>query len=161
MGFDHDEIDAAIRKYLAMRDSIDADGKGEWSRLAEFFTDDAVFIDPAWGRVEGIDEIRSTVLGPAMVGLEDWKFPTDFYAVVGGDTVIVKWRQQIPGADGKVYEQSGCSTMVYAGKGKFRYEEDLLNMAHVMEDLAASAWKPKGGTMNLPPKHANRDFSGR
>ena len=30
---------------------------------------------------------------------------------------------------------SGSSTMVYAGDGKFRYQEDLLNMVHVLEDL--------------------------
>ena len=40
----------------------------------------------------------------------------------------------------------------------FSYEEDLLNMAHVLEDMAASGWRPKGA-MNLPPADPNRDFS--
>jgi hypothetical protein len=157
MPFAREEIDGAIRRYIATRDEINA-GVGGWDRLAEFFTDDAVFIDPAWGRVEGIDAIRATVLGPAMGGLDDWTFPTDFYAVVDDDTVIVKWRQQFPGRDGRLYEQSGCSTMVYAGGGKFRYEEDLLNMTHVLEDIAASGWKPTG-PMHAPPSNPNRDFS--
>ena len=157
MPFDHDEIDAAVRRYLATREEIDS-GHGGWDRMAQFFTDDAVFIDPAWGRVQGVDEMRATVFGPAMEGLGDWKFPTDFYAIVGDDTVIVKWRQQFPGADGRIYEQSGCSTLVYAGEGRFAYEEDLLNMAHVMEDIVASGWTPTG-EMHLPPKNPNRDFS--
>ena len=35
--------------------------------------------------------------------------------------------------------------MVYAGDGKFRYQEDLLNMVHVLEDLKASGWRPGRG----------------
>ena len=81
---------------------------GTWSDLAQFFTDDAVFIDPAWGRVEGIDEMKATVFGDAMVGLEEWKFPIEFYAI-DGDNVVIKWKQVLPGAraDGRPYEQSG------------------------------------------------------
>ena len=156
MPFERDEIDDTVRRYLATRDEI-CSGNGGWDRLADFFTDDAVFIDPAWGRVEGLDEMRNSVFGPAMAGLDDWTFPTDLYAIVG-DTVLVKWRQQFPGADGRTYEQSGSSTLVYAGGGKFSYEEDILNMAHVLEDMAASGWRPKG-TMNLPPANPDRDFS--
>jgi hypothetical protein len=156
MGFDRTEIDTAIRRYIAVRDDICE--HGGWHRLADFFTDDAVFIDPAWGRVEGLDAMRDTVFGPAMEGLDDWNFPTDFYAVVDDETVIVKWRQQIPGKDGTVHEQSGVSTMVYAGDGKFSYEEDLLNMAHVLEDIKASGWRPTG-PMHAPPERPDRDFS--
>ena len=81
--------------------------------------------------------MRTSVFGDAMVGLEEWKFPTEFF-MIDGDTVVVKWQQVIPGrrADGSAFAQSGYSTLVYAGDGKFRYEEDLLNMAHVMEDVA-------------------------
>src|SRR5437016_3041974 len=131
MPYPRDEIEATVERYVETRKVIDAGG-ATWSALAEYFTDDAVFIDPAWGRVEGIDEMKATVLGDAMVGLEEWKFPVEFYAI-NGDNVIIKWTQQLPGkrADGRPYEQSGVSTLVYAGNGKFRYEEDLLNMVHV------------------------------
>lgn len=156
MAHDNAEIDETVRRLIATRDEICA-GNGTWDRLAEFFTDDAVYVDPAWGRVEGLDEMRATVFGEAMVGLEDWRFPTDLYAIVG-DTVLIKWRQQIPGADGRIYEQSGYSTLVYAGGGKFSYEEDVLNMAHVLEDIAASGWRPNG-QMTFPPESPNRDFS--
>jgi hypothetical protein len=156
---DREEIDATVRRYLATREDICA-GNGGWDRLAEFFTDDAVFIDPAWGRVEGLDEMRATVFGPAMAGLDDWTFPTDFYAIADDETVVIKWRQQFPGSDGRTFEQSGYSTLVYAGDGKFNYEEDLLNMAHVLEDIAASGWRPTG-RMHAVPEHPNRDFSRR
>ena len=66
------------------------------ARWPSIFTDDAVFIDPAWGRVEGIDEMKATVFGDAMVGLEEWKFPVEFYAI-DGDNVLIKWKQVLPG----------------------------------------------------------------
>lgn len=54
-----DEVQAAIDRYIAVRDQINA-GNGTWRDLAQFFTDDAVFIDPAWGRVEGIEEMKAS-----------------------------------------------------------------------------------------------------
>lgn len=158
MSHDRAEVQAAIERYLAVRDEINA-GNGTWRDLAQFFTDDAVFIDPAWGRVVGLDEMKVTVFGEAMVGLEGWKFPTDFY-MIDGDTVVVKWRQVLPGAraDGSAYAQSGYSTLVYAGDGKFCYEEDLLNMTHVFEDVAESGFR-FSREMGAPPKHPIRDFS--
>ncbi len=158
MAHSREEVQATMERYIAVRDAIDA-GAGNWSDLAQFFTDDAVFIDPAWGRVEGIDEMKATVFGDAMVGLEAWKFPTEFF-VIDGDNVVVKWWQVMPGQreDGNRYAQSGYSTLVYAGDGKFCYEEDLLNMVHVFEDMKASKFKP-GPNLGIPPKQVNRDFS--
>ncbi len=91
MPYPRAEIEAAVERYVEVRKVIDAGG-ATWSALAQFFTDDAVFIDPAWGRVEGIDEMKATVFGDAMVGLEEWKFPVEFYAIEG-DNVIIKWKQ--------------------------------------------------------------------
>jgi ketosteroid isomerase-like protein len=157
MPFPREEIEATMQRYVAVRADIDA-GRGTWRDLAQFFTDDAVFIDPAWGRVEGIEEMKATVFGDAMVGLEEWKFPVEFYAI-DGDNVVVKWIQRLPGArdDGRPWQQSGVSTLIYAGNGKFCYEEDLLNMVHVFEDMRASECKVPDVAM--PPRHPNRDFS--
>jgi ketosteroid isomerase-like protein len=157
MAHDRQEVQAAIERYLAVRDAINA-GNGTWRDLAQFFTDDAVFVDPAWGRVEGIEAMLATVFGDAMVGLESWTFPTDYY-MIDGDTVVVKWRQVLPGtrADGTPFEQSGYSTLLYAGDGKFGYEEDLLNMTHVFEDIKESGFR-FSADMVAPPK-PNRDFS--
>jgi ketosteroid isomerase-like protein len=158
MPHSREEVQAAIERYIAVRDGIDA-GNGTWADLAQFFTDDAVFIDPAWGRVEGLENMRASVFGEAMVGLEEWKFPTDFY-VIDGDTVVVKWQQVLPGTrpDGRAFAQSGVSTMIYAGDGKFCYEEDLLNMAHVMEDVRESGFR-FSPDMGAVPKQPNRDYS--
>ena len=79
-----------------------------------------------------------------MAGLEDWTFPVEFIAIEGDD-VVVKWTQVLPGHPSPTAAsatQSGYSTLVYAGDGRFSYEEDLLNMAHVIEDIVASGWTP-------------------
>ena len=87
------------------------------------------------------DAIREFLVD-SMVVLEDWSFPIEFTAI-DGDTVVIKWWQQLPGTrpDGTRYQQSGISTLVYAGDGKFSYEEDLLNMTHVMHDVGESGFQ--------------------
>lgn len=146
-----EEIQATLDHYLAVRAAIEA-GEATWTDLARFFTDDAVYIDPAWGRIQGVDEIRA-FMDESMRGLEDWRFPVSF-AAVDGDHVVVKWTQILPSGR----QQSGVSTMRYAGGGKFDYEEDLLNMVHVLADLKASGWRPGAGFVPPPPE-PDRDFS--
>jgi len=155
MSFPREEIEATLVKYVDVRERIDA-GELTWTDLCQFFTDDAVFIDPAWGRVEGIDNIR-TFMVESMAGLDDWTFPVEFTAI-DGDNVIIKWTEIFPRADGTSATQSGFSRLIYAGNGKFRYEEDLLSMVHVLDDMRSSGWKPTG-PMNNPPREPNRDVS--
>jgi ketosteroid isomerase-like protein len=152
-----DEITKVMDSYVELREQIDA-GNANWPDLARYYTDDAVYIDPAWGRVQGLDKIRH-FFDESMRGLEDWKFPVDFYAI-SGDNIVVKWAQISPGtqADGSDFRQSGVSTIRYAGDGKFDYQEDLLNMTHVNEDLRAAKWQPGPGFV-MPPRHPNRDWS--
>jgi hypothetical protein len=79
--------------------------------------------------------------------------------MIDGDTVVVKWQEVLPGtrADGRPYAPSGYSTLVYAGDGKFCYEEDLLNMVHVFEDIKESGFRFTPGMVAPPPP--NRDYS--
>ena len=111
-----------MERYLALRQDVD-DRKRPWSDLVEFFTDDVIFIDPAWGRVEGIEGVREFLVD-SMTGIEDWAFPVD-KVWVDGNEVGIKYRQVLPGGR----QQSAYTTLIYAGGGKFRYEEDVLNMA--------------------------------
>src|SRR5580704_14764253 len=154
-----DEVQATVDRYQALRARID-DGlePNGFGALADVYTDDAVYVDGAWGRIEGKEEIAHW-LEHSMVGLMDWKFPVEFTAIEGND-VVIKWTQIIPGtrADGTPYTQSAYSRLIYAGNGRFSYEEDTYNMVHVFEDLSASGWQPTE-PMNLPPQSPNRDWS--
>ena len=111
-----------------------------------------MYIDPAYGRVDGLPAIRR-FLDESMRGLGDWRFPIEFTAV-DGDNVVIKWTQLMP--NGR--RQSGYTRLIYAGGGKFRYEEDLLNMVHVLDDMKDLGWRPTPDFVP-PPAKPNRDFS--
>ena len=156
--FPRDEVQAALDTYVALRHQIDEGTQPDFAVLADLYTDDAVYYDASWGRLEGKEVIANWLLD-SMVGLEDWRFPIEFTAIEGNE-VVVKWTQIIPGTkpDGSPFTQSAFSRLIYAGNGKFSYEEDLYNMAHVLEDIVASGWMPKV-PVNAPPRHPNRDWS--
>ena len=149
-----DEIRATHERYVATRDHIEA-GRLGWDALADFFTEDATFIDPAWGRVEGLAEIRKFLV-ESMAGLEDWRFPHQWHAIEGG-RLVTHWFNRLPGqrADGSFYEAPGVSIFEYAGNGRFSFEMDLLNMAHVNELIRESGWRPPG-SFHVPPRHPRR-----
>ncbi len=148
------EIRDAYDRLVATRARAEA-GEVGWDALAEFFTDDAVFVDPAWGRVEGVDAI-TRFLEESMAGLEGWTFPRE-WTVVDGDMLVSLWQNRLPGrrVDGSYYEAPGISVMTYAGGGRFSREEDLLNMAHVTELIRESGWKPGPG-FTPPPARPTR-----
>ena len=137
-------------------------GEGGWEEMAALFTDDATYIDPAWGRIDGIDEIR-TFMQDSMAGLEDWLFPIEWIAI-DGDHVVVKWTQRLPGqrADGTHYDNSGVSLLTYAGEGRFSKSEDHLNMLHVYEVIAGVRLAPRQGVQRptrAPPPAVGADRS--
>ena len=154
MSHPRDEVEAAVARYVEVREQMDRN-EGGWEEMAQLFTEDATYIDPAWGRIDGRDEIR-TFMRDSMAGLEDWLFPIEWIAI-DGDHVVVKWTQRLPGerADGSHYDNSGVSLLTYAGGGRFSKSEDHLNMLHVYEVIQESAWKPGPG-FNLPPEHPRR-----
>jgi ketosteroid isomerase-like protein len=154
MSHPREEIEAAVATYLAVRERMDR-GEGGWDEMADLFSADATYIDPAWGLIEGNDAIRG-FMRDSMAGLEDWLFPIEWVAI-DGDHVIVKWTQRLPGqrADGSHYDNSGVSILTYAGDGRFSRSEDHLNMLHVYEVIGESGWRPGAG-FNAPPEHPRR-----
>jgi ketosteroid isomerase-like protein len=152
--FSPDEILATHHRYVERRRKIEA-GELGWDSLADFFTDDATFVDPAWGRVDGKDNIIK-FLAESMEGLEDWTFPLE-WELVDGDCLVTGFQNRLPGrrADGSYYQAPGVSRIVYAGGGKFSFEQDLLNMPHILELIKESGWMPKKA-MNAPPRAPRR-----
>ena len=143
------EVQKAVDTPHKLRDKASA-GEIGWEAMVDMFTDDATYIDPAWGRYKGRDNIRQ-FLRDSMQGLKDWKFPTDWY-VIEGNRVISRFRNRLPGrpADGTYYDVPGVSIIEYAGNGKFSFEEDVINMVHLYEVLTESGWVP-GPDMKMPP----------
>lgn len=141
------EVEGAVRAYLDHRTRMDR-GDAEWGSVAEFFTEDAVFIDAAWGRVEGRDAI-ARMMTEAMAGLDGFTFPTDVVAF-DGDDVLIKFRQVVTGLPGGDLQHTAVTILRYAGDGQFSFEEDLMNVAVVGADLLNAGWQPGPG-FNMPP----------
>jgi ketosteroid isomerase-like protein len=148
------EIESAHDRYLETRGRIEA-GELGWDALADFFTDDATFVDPAWGRIEGKAAIRE-FLTTSMKGLDGWSFPHE-WRMIEGDRLVAAWWNRLPGkrADGSPYQARGLTIMTYAGDGKFSLEEDLLNMAHIFELIQESGWQPSA-EVTMPPPNPRR-----
>ncbi|MFN8602218.1 MAG: nuclear transport factor 2 family protein [Candidatus Binatia bacterium] len=152
------EARETYERFVAVRDEIDA-GKKPWSVLADFFTEDAAYIDPAWGRVEGRENIREFFV-KSMAGLtgHGWYTPENWISVEG-PRVLSQWDQVLgKDADGNPLFVAGLSILYYAGNGLFCYSHDMLNMAHVFEVMKKSGWKPNA-EMNMPPREPVRDVS--
>jgi ketosteroid isomerase-like protein len=152
-----DEARATYAEMVALRARIEA-GELPWSALADYFTEDAVYIDSAWGRYEGHAEIAK-FMDDSMAGLADWRFPEE-WTTVDGNRVVSMWWNELPGrrADGSAYRVPGVSILRYAGDGKFDYEYDIFNMVQVLEVLRESGWQPTG-PMNAPPEQPVRDVT--
>ena len=149
-----EEIRTSYERYVETRSRVEA-GELSWDALAAFFTENAIFVDPAWGRVDGIDGIRE-FLKESMAGLEDWTFPHQ-WSVVEGNRLVAFWMNRLAGerANGTPYKAPGVSIMEYAGDGRFSSEIDLLNMVHVGELIAESGWTPPP-SFNMPPRSPRR-----
>lgn len=137
-------------RFVQVRDEID-EGKRGWGDLADFFTDDAVYIDPAWGRQETREGIRQFFID-SMAGLTGYGWTTpERWIMVDGPRVVSHWDQVLGEKDdGSQWVVPGLSILYYAGDGLFCYSHDYLNMTYIGETLKAMAWQPPA-EFNMPP----------
>ncbi len=145
-------------RFVAQRDEIDL-GSKPWSSLADCFTDDAVYLDPAWGRVEGQDAIRN-FFEESMAGLTGHGGSTpENWTMADGHRLVSQW-DQILGhqEDGTPWKVSGLSILYYAADGRFCYSHDMLNMTHIGQTMRGMQWRPPA-EFNMPPREPNRDVS--
>ena len=152
------EATQTYERFVALRDEIDL-GNRTWSDLADFFTEDAAYIDPAWGRIEGRENIRK-FFEDSMAGLTGYGWSTpENWTMAEGHRLISQW-DQIMGQkeDGTPWLVAGLSILYYASDGLFCYSHDMLNMQHVIDCLRAMQWKPPD-SHNVPPRDPNRDVS--
>ena len=111
-----------------------------------------MYIDPAWGRIEGREAIREFFV-KSMAGLtgHGWSTPEN-WTMAEGHRLVSQW-DQILGRkpDGTAWRVPGLSILYYAGDGLFCYSHDMLNMTHIGQTMRAMGWKPPAG-FNMPPR---------
>ena len=157
------EIDRSSEARAAYARYVETNGRavrGElpWSALADCFTENGVYVDPVWGRIEGRAAI-TRFFEDSMAGLDGWTLPHE-WAVAEGDRVVSHWWMRLPGArpSGQALQAPGMSILRYAGEGRFDYELDILNMVGVFELMRLSDWKPNAA-MRPPPEHPDRNMA--
>ena len=109
---------------------------GDWTDYAMNFTEDAVYVEHAFGTFRGRDEIRewsvrtmTSFPGKVMTG-----YPLAWQVVDGSSARLVcEVRNLMPDpGDGSHHEQSNLTIMTYAGEGLFSREEDVYNPLRFM-----------------------------
>ncbi len=133
--FNAEEITAA---YAAMHARVEQHARsGNWDDFALSFTEDAEYVEHAFGTFRGRDEIRewsvrtmTTFPGGVMTG-----FPLAWQVVdVATSRLICEVRNLMPDpGDGSVHEESNLTIMTYAGDGLFSREEDIYNPLRFMK----------------------------
>jgi len=143
------EIREAWNHVIATRDKISR-GEAKWADIAEHFTEDAIYIDPVWGRYEGRPAIRK-FMHDCMEGFDDWKFPT-LWSVIKDNMVICAFWSRVPGKrkEGGYYDCFSLNISIYAGNGLFCYENDIFNMAELGQLIKASGWVPPSFAIPAP-----------
>jgi len=145
-------------RFVATRNEIDV-GNRPWSALADYFTEDAAYIDPAWGRIEGREAIRE-FFEASMAGLTGYGWSTpENWTLAQGHRLVSQWDQVLGHRkDGTPWMVPGLSILYYAGNQLFCYSHDMLNMTHIGQTMREMGWEPPN-IFNMPPRKPNRDVS--
>ena len=158
-GIEQEALESYAR-FVALRDEVDA-GRRRWAEMADFFTEDAAYIDPAWGRIEGREPIRR-FFEESMAGLTGHGWSTrENWTMADGHRVVSQWDQVLgERQDGTPCFVAGLSILYYAGSGLFCYGHDLLNMTHIVDTLGCDgvAVRPKASTCRRPIPIATSRF---
>ena len=144
------EIEAAFAKYNEARDR--ASETGEWSIWAAVFTEDAHYIEHAYGEFSGraaICEWITSVMAP----FPHMTFPQDWVAIDEDDGAIVfqcQNRLEHPtDPAGEPFQFPTWTRLVYAGNGLWASEEDMYNPTRDAPRVL-KAWIEAGGTFDSP-----------
>ena len=135
------QLEDFVQRWLAANRV--AEGRGDWTDLAEFYTDDATY---GWniGPKEdvmcvGKTEIRQIALGLEMAGLQGWTYP--YQRVLIDDKigeVVGFWKQVATDADGSSQEIYGIGGSWFrlteqAGQALIEWQRDFFDFGHVQK----------------------------
>lgn len=139
------EILEAFEAYKHARD--EASRTGDWGIWAAVFTEDAHYIEHAYGELDGREAIREWI-EDVMAPFPTMTFPQDWWVLdEERDAVVFCCENSFPEPfqpDGTPYAFPNWTRLVYGGGGLWKSEEDIYNPAR---DAARvfKAWVEAGG----------------
>lgn len=126
--FSREEIMAAFEKYNQAR--IQSQETGDWSIWARIFTEDALYVEHAYGEFHGRQAIADWIC-KVMSPFPSMTFPQDWIAIDEENAAIVfQCQNRMPhptDPDGEAFSFPSWTRLVYAGNGQFCCEEDCYN----------------------------------
>lgn len=145
--YSRSELEEALRIYNAARDQ--ACKSGDWNVWADLFTEDAEYIEHAFGTFHGREQIRDWIT-KVMAPFPTMTFPQDWVCFDEANGAIVfQCQNRLPhptDPSGEPFQFPNWTRLVYAGGGKFSCEEDVYNPARDA-GKTVGAWIAAGGKM--------------
>lgn len=149
--YSREELEDALATYNKARDK--ASETGDWSIWAEVFTDDADYIEHAYGLFKGKAAITEWI-AKVMAPFPHMTFPQDWIAFDEETGCVVfqcQNRLEHPtDADGEPFQFPSWTRLTYAGDGKWSCEEDIYNPARDANRVVG-AWLAAGGEFRTAP----------
>ncbi len=140
-----EEILDAFEKYKHARD--EASRTGDWSIWAAVFTEDAHYIEHAYGELDGRDAICKWI-EDVMAPFPTMTFPQDWWVLdEERDAIVFCCQNCFPEpfrADGTPYRFPNWTRLEYGGDGLWKSEEDIYNPARDA-GREMKAWIKAGG----------------
>lgn len=143
--YSREELVAAFDKYNQAR--IKAQETGDWSDWSGCFTEDALYIEHAYGEFRGRQAIHEWITD-VMAPFPDMTFPQDWVAWDDEQgSIVFQCQNRLPHPtepDGEPFQFPTWTRLVYAGDGLFSCEEDCYNPVKDANPVI-KAWIEAGG----------------
>lgn len=140
-----EELEAAFDAYCHARD--EAVRTGDWTVWAARFTEDAHYIEHAYGEFHGRKAIEEWIVG-VMKPFPTMTFPQDWVVFdYERGAVVFQCQNRLPhptDPDGEPFQFPNWTRLVYGGDGKWASEEDVYN-PNKDAPAVIKAWLEAGG----------------
>lgn len=151
MGYTRPELERAFAGYCALREQ--SSRTGDWALWGNQFSDDARYLEHAYGELHGRDAIVAWITG-VMAPFPHMTFPNDWvvYDEARGWVVFQCQNRLAHPTDpnGPPFQFPTWSLLHYAGGGRWSYEEDMYNAKAAADTI--QAWLRAGGKLAAPER---------
>ena len=143
--YSREELQAAFEHYNEAR--IRSQETGDWSIWAGVFSEDAHYIEHAYGEFDGRAAIEKWIVA-VMAPFPDMTFPQDWHVIdEANGAVLFQCQNRLPhptDPEGEPFSFPNWSRLVYAGGGLWKSEEDVYN-PEKDANRTIRAWIAAGG----------------
>lgn len=143
--YPREELERALELYRKARD--EASRSGDWNVWADVFTDDAHYIEHAYGEMHGREAIRDWIT-KVMAPFPNMTFPQDWCVIdEENDAVVFQCQNRLAhptDPDGEPFQFPTWTRLVYGGNMKWASEEDVYNPVRDAP-AAIQGWREAGG----------------